>query len=133
MIAVGVVELALVHEGVVVGVTDPPASGAGAVDELVDRLAAAQVERDSYLRGGTGSADEDDEDFESKTQTFVNKMRSSLHPDPGMEAADAARLLQLENPVLTDPGHSHQVAVWVNGQENHLTSRDTSTCIANRT
>ncbi|MDV8066663.1 hypothetical protein R4P64_09095 [Rhodococcus sp. IEGM 1366] len=58
MIAVGVVELALVHEGVVVCVTDAPTGGAGAVDELVDRLVAAEVERNRDLRGGLRSADE---------------------------------------------------------------------------
>ena len=49
MVAVGVVELALVHEGVVVGVTDPPAGGAGALGELVDRLPAAEPPTAAYI------------------------------------------------------------------------------------
>jgi hypothetical protein len=44
VVAVEVVELALIHEGVVVGVTDPPAGGSGPLDDLVDRLAAGEVE-----------------------------------------------------------------------------------------
>ena len=57
MVAVGVVELALVHEGVVVCVADAPTGGAGAGDEFVDRLAAAEVERDRDLRRRLRSAD----------------------------------------------------------------------------
>jgi len=53
-----IVELALVHEGVVVGVADPPARSAGALDELNDELAAGEVEGDGDLRRGVGSADQ---------------------------------------------------------------------------
>jgi len=36
VVAVRVVELALVHEGVVVDITDPAAGGTGALDDLID-------------------------------------------------------------------------------------------------
>ncbi|MDQ0144605.1 hypothetical protein J2T23_000479 [Pseudarthrobacter niigatensis] len=58
MVTVGVVELALVHEWVVVGVTNPPAGCAGALRELIDCLTAAEVERDRDLRRSVGSADQ---------------------------------------------------------------------------
>lgn len=54
VVAVRVIKLALVHERVVVSVTDPPAGGAGALDQLVDCFTAAKVERDRDLEGVPG-------------------------------------------------------------------------------
>src|SRR4051794_24313325 len=58
VVPVGIVELALVHEGVVVGVTDSSTGGASALDELVHGLAAVEVEGDRDLRRGFGPADQ---------------------------------------------------------------------------